>query len=770
MRDLVGTIVRGYELQERIGAGSFGVVYRAHQASMGRDVAVKVILPDLASEPEFIHRFEMEASLVARLEHPNITPLHDYWRDPGGAYLIMRLLRGGNLHTAIQNRPYNLESAALLLDQITAALHVAHRNHVIHRDLKPENILLDEDGNAYLADFGIAKHISGPDGNDDQPDPTTESPDYLAPEQVRGDAVSPMTDIYALGIVLYEALVGQPPFQDVSRVERLYKQLDAPLPPITHFAPEVTPSLNEVLQKATAKNPAHRYPDGLAFAAAFRQAVGLNRPRAGNNIVETLTLREQAVLQQIIQGKSNREIAQELYVTVSTVKWYIKQVYGKLGVRSRVQAIIRARELDLIASGQIEPGGQAVAGTIPLPTEPENPYKGLRSFQTADCRDFFGRDQMVQKLIERMGEVQPNGSGAKLVPGEADFARFLAIVGPSGSGKSSLVKAGLIPALWRGLLPGSERWFVAEMVPGSRPVDELEIALTHVAANYSTSLREHLQRDEYGLLRAAQLILPNDGSELVLLIDQFEELFTLVEDEAARVHILDNLIAAITDPRSRVRVVITLRADFYDRPLHYAQFGEMMRSRMITLLPLTADGLEYAIARPAEQVGVTFEPGLVASIVAEVNYQPGALPLLQYALTELFRRRVGRVLTCEAYQAMGGTVGALTRRADEIYESQDEAGREAVRQLFLRLVTLGEGTEDTRRRVPRSELMAISADEDLMDDLLDTYASFRLLSFDHNPTNRAPTVEIAHEALIRAWGYLSNWLAENREDLRVQRR
>src|SRR5262249_16347555 len=143
-------------------------------------------------------------------------------------------------------------------------------------------------------------------------------------------------------------------------------------------------------------------------------------------------------------------------------------------------------------------------------------------------------------------------------------------------------------------------------------------------------------------------------------------------------------------------------------PLQYPEFGELVRSRMETVLPLSAKGLERAIVGPAERVGVTFEEGLVASIVSEMNYQTGALPLLQYALTELFERRSGRVLTQAAYQEIGGAVGALARRAEEVYNELNPAGQEAAQQMFLRLVTLGEGVEDPRRRVARSELLAIA--------------------------------------------------------------
>jgi serine/threonine-protein kinase len=156
MAELSGSVIKGYELSEHIGTGGFGAVYRAYQSTVGREVAIKVILPDFANQPEFVRRFETEAQLIARLEPMNITPLYDYWRDPKGAYLVMRYLRGGNLNDALKQGAYDLEAAALLIDQVASALAVAHRNQVIHRDIKPANILLDEDGNAYISDFGLA--------------------------------------------------------------------------------------------------------------------------------------------------------------------------------------------------------------------------------------------------------------------------------------------------------------------------------------------------------------------------------------------------------------------------------------------------------------------------------------------------------------------------------------------------------------------------------------------------------------------------------------
>ncbi len=163
MDDLKDRIIRGYELREKIGAGGFGAVYRAFQEVVGREVAIKIILPQYANHPDFIRRFEAEAQLVARLEHIHIVPLYDYWREPGGAYLIMRWLHGGSLRSVLQRGPLTPEHTSHLLDQIASALAAAHRRGVVHRDLKPDNVLLDEDGNAYLADFGIAKNLGGED-------------------------------------------------------------------------------------------------------------------------------------------------------------------------------------------------------------------------------------------------------------------------------------------------------------------------------------------------------------------------------------------------------------------------------------------------------------------------------------------------------------------------------------------------------------------------------------------------------------------------------
>jgi serine/threonine protein kinase len=209
LADLGGRAVKGFELAEKIGSGGFGVVYRAVQTSIERDVAVKIILPRYANHPNFIRRFEAEARLIACLEHPHIVPLYDYWREPDAAYLIMRLLRGGSLADKLREGPIPLAMVHKYSQQIGGALDVAHRKGVIHRDIKPANVLLDEEVNAYLADFGIAKSL-GVVAGQNLADSWTMigSPAYISPEQILAEPVKPQSDIYLLGLLLFEMLTG----------------------------------------------------------------------------------------------------------------------------------------------------------------------------------------------------------------------------------------------------------------------------------------------------------------------------------------------------------------------------------------------------------------------------------------------------------------------------------------------------------------------------------------------------------------------------------
>jgi WD40 repeat protein/DNA-binding SARP family transcriptional activator len=381
-------------------------------------------------------------------------------------------------------------------------------------------------------------------------------------------------------------------------------------------------------------------------------------------------------------------------------------------------------------------------GTATPAVDLRNPYKGLRPFLEADADDFFGRESLTTRLVER-----------------AATDRFVAVIGPSGSGKSSVVRAGVVPVL------RADSLRVVEITPGAYPLEELEAALLRIAENPPASLLEQLGHDERGLLRAVKRVLPGDASELLLVLDQLEELFTLVGDERVREHFLASIECAVRDPHSRMRVVATLRADFYDRPLQYRGFAELVRDGAEVVLPLSPDELERAIAAPARQVGLHLEEGLLAEIVADVVDEPSALPLLQYALTELVEQRDGDLLTRAAYGAIGGISGALAGSAESVYGRLDDSGREAARQLFLRLVAVGSGAI-TRRRVEQRELDSL----DGVSAVIDQFGGARLLSFDRDPRTGEATVELAHEALLGAWERLRSWADGARDDVRLHRR
>ncbi|CAN5753422.1 hypothetical protein BH23ACT10_BH23ACT10_13490 [soil metagenome] len=322
-----------------------------------------------------------------------------------------------------------------------------------------------------------------------------------------------------------------------------------------------------------------------------------------------------------------------------------REVGEELGIDP--SPVVRKLEEQILLHDERLQRRPAVGESTGADPERVNPFKGLRPFSEGDAEDFFGRDALVAEMLRRLS------SGQKLV----------AVVGASGSGKSSAVRAGLIPAVRKGGVAGSEDWLTARMVPGSHPFAELEAALLRATLDAPSSLADQLRDDDAGMLRAVLRVLPDDASRLLLVIDQFEELFTLVNDEAVRRRFLSNLVVASDDPHSRLAVTLTLRADFYGDTLEHPALGARLGAGVINVTPLTAEELEAAAVEPARRAGMSFEPALLGQLLSDVGTQPGALPLFQYTLTELFDRRAGDMLLMSTYRAMGGVQGALNRRA-----------------------------------------------------------------------------------------------------------
>jgi WD40 repeat protein/serine/threonine protein kinase/energy-coupling factor transporter ATP-binding protein EcfA2 len=702
---LIGQTIKGYRIIKMIGEGGFGAVYQAYQTVINRPVAIKVIWPVLANDIEFIRQFESEARIIASLEHSGIVPLYDYWRDPSGAYMVMRLFKGGSLRSHI-NHPWSAEQIVQNFIPILNAVAFAHRYGVIHRDIKPENILLDEDLNAYLGDFGIA--IS-PENNLLQ-NPMFQNMgtvEYAAPEQLTTAVFSSKTDQYSLGVVLFELLTKKGPIPDINKLEydEIVKcKVTNKVLSLQNLRPDLPSAFCLAVMRAISPHSTDRYPDVAAFSTALQNTLEFRlRQRSENDFF-----------------------------------------LGELAAKS---------------TGKPASANQESTNTKVLPTfyskEP-NPYRGLRSFDEGDAVTFFGREGLIEHLLNRLNEI-----GMPSV-------RFLAVVGPSGSGKSSLVKAGLIPALRRGGVAGSRHWWIVDMKPGVDPFEELTHALSRIMVTSDGDLLKSLRGHKEGLLETVHKLLPQPEAELLLVIDQFEELFNNSVDQSLIEGFLNSLYTALMFPNSQLRVIVTLRADFYDRPLLYENFSQLMRQRTEVVTPMTLQELELAVVGPASLHQVYYEKSVVEAILHEMQGQLGALPLLQYGLTELYEHRQETLINEEAYRAAGGILGTVAKRCEELYLNLDLQNQLLTQQIFLRLIQLGEGAEDTRRRAALAELHSISQ-ADSVDNIIDVYTKSRLLTLDRDPISRHPMIEIAHEALLREWERLRQWLKLARGDIRMQR-
>lgn len=400
--------------------------------------------------------------------------------------------------------------------------------------------------------------------------------------------------------------------------------------------------------------------------------------------------------------------------------------------------------------------------------EPRNPYKGLRAFTQDDAGDFFGRDTLVYELVETVREMLTTILTS--IPG----TRLLAVVGPSGSGKSSVVMAGLLPRLQKDALPDSSTWvYLKPVVPGSHPMEALALAFAlHMPQSSLKAIHEDLQGDSTrGLHLLAQHLVSKPDGKVVLLVDQFEEVFSHMVSEHERLQFIDLLVTAATEPSGPVIVLLTLRADYADRPMLYPALSRLIEAHRVPVLPMDLQGLRAMIEKPAAlpAVQLTFEGNLVGDLLFETQKQAGALPLLSFTLELLFQMRDGHVLTMQAYKRIGGVKGALTKWAEQTYTNlPGDDYRTRARSLFLRLIDPGTSEQDTtRRRAQLSEFVLSDPHETrLLGATIDAFITARLLTA--SEVAGVTTIEVSHEALIREWARLITWLREARDDIHLQ--
>ncbi|CAN5653080.1 serine/threonine-protein kinase [soil metagenome] len=684
-----GTRIHQYELSRELGRGGMGLVFAARDTKLGRRVAIKFLLNASRGVAE---RFLVEARATARCDHENIVIIHEVDELHEMPYMVLEFLEGqtlrdvmGTFNSGQMMAPSRVVDLVL---PIARALARAHGEGIVHRDLKPENVFVTTAGQVKVLDFGIAKAL-GPGenqpaapkggvhrtlfGGDQVPVNLTREGamvgtlPYMSPEQMGIGEVDARSDIWAVGIMMWEMLLGTHPIDPLTADGLITNAIsDDPMPSLREVAPHLPEALIALVTGSLRKRQAERIPS-----------------------------------------------AQEL-------------------VR-RLEEMLPGRQGRALGHG-------------------ESPYPGLTAFQENDANRFFGRGRDITRMVQRIRELP-----------------VTAIVGPSGVGKSSFIRAGVGPAL-----KGSgEHWEVVTLRPGRQPLASLASVVQRLTTRTGTDAQrqmvEHAQtiyrlRTEPGYVGT---LLRNrarsTNTQLLLFVDQFEELYTLVPDLEERRAFTAALAGVADDTAAPLRVVVSMRSDFLDRVGEDQRFLEELSRGLVFLQPPDPTGLREALTAPLEMVGYRFEhPAMVDDMLNALAGMPGALPLLQFAASKLWeaRDRTNRLLTVASYQAIGGIQGALATHADDVVAQMTQAQQQLTQRIFRRLVT----PERTRAIVELADLYQLTPDRAEIVRIIDLLVAARLLVVQTRGDAGGGSAEIVHESLIDRWPTMRRWLDEDQED------
>jgi class 3 adenylate cyclase/WD40 repeat protein/tRNA A-37 threonylcarbamoyl transferase component Bud32 len=759
-----------YEVLATVGSGGEAQIVKALDRQHARFVALKIRpVRDEAAREDLLGEARV---LLALPPHPALPLVREDFFDRDDYVVAMDWVEGTDLATLLaeNGRPGLAPSSVLAyLAQAAEALTHLHSQSppVIHGDVKPGNLILTKGGRIKLVDFGLS---SAPN----VPRVRAGTPGYRAPELAAGGVPSRASDVYALAATAFALLTGSPPAGvlpmwdgfDPAQAEQLEAAIRLGMATDPSRRPKTPGELVERLRAGWSE----ALPTGVV-TFCFSDIEGStalwdSRPEAmaealvrhDELIADAVAARGGSLIKSMGEGDSTVSVFDSAPAAVEAAlaanraltteewppgigiaaRWGIHtgeaerrdaDYYGpSINLAARVRSAADGGEIllstvtsELVAAhlpescSLVDLGSHRLKGVAtperihalagpgirtPLSTA-ECPYRGLLAFEPDDRAFFFGREEVTAKIIGR------------LAPG-----RLLAVVGASGSGKSSVLRAGVVAAVRAGEVDGLRHaWLVT---PGAAPALDAE-----------------------------------DEPDRLVVVDQFEELFTLCDDADRRRAFIDALL------RMRCAVAIGVRADIYGRLSGHSELALAVADNQVLLGPMGAGELERAISEPARLAGLKLEPGLVELILRDVAAEPGALPLLSHALRATWERRDGRTLTVEGYRETGGVASAIGRTADGLVDALPQDQRRLVRSVLVRMTELGEGSEDSRRRVAVGELVPEGAAAGSVEALLRRLAEERLVTLDDG------SAEVAHEALIREWPQLRRWLDEDRAGIRA---
>ncbi|MFH0902820.1 MAG: serine/threonine-protein kinase, partial [Pseudomonadota bacterium] len=745
------TLVDHFKVVRPLGRGGMGEVYLARDTVLGRRVALKLIQPGELDSDEARSRFLREARITASFNHPHIVTVYAVGEYEGRPYLALEYVEGETLRARMQQQRLAEREAARIGLAIAKALAEAHRRQILHRDLKPENVVLAKDGCIRVLDFGIARAMRDAakamgasaefsaidceeraDGEATEPRFVCGTPAYLAPECWLGKPDSEATDIWSLGVVLYEMLGCRRPYADFAPdALRVVVASSDPTPSLRSVARQIPAELSDLVDRCLEKDPSQR-PVAAAIAESLENMLLAGRRQLG---AEECPFRGLLSFQErhsdLFFGRES-EVAAFLEAVREQA---VLPVVGPSGAgkSSFVQAgvVPRLREQGSWTVLSIRPGGDPFAALAARLRQGDVTSGTWTSIQRTEHTALT-----AASVLARMDR------SAVFTPTRGD--RTLNAP-PAGTGLGPI---GLGPELGSGSTPAGE--------DGGTP------AIAACAKPLAEQIRESPRL--LGILLHQEAA--DSGSKILLFVDQMEEVYTLVDDADTRRRFMEAVCSAAEDPSDPVRVVLTIRDDFLIRVAEGTEAINAL-SRMIVMRRPGLEMLRNVLLRPVEAAGYRYEdPALIEEMIAAVRDEQACLPLLQFAGTMLWERRdrERRLLTRSAHQAMGGVTGALVEYADGVLAGLSPDQVAQARELLLRLVT----PEGTRKVLPLQA--AVDGLGSAVEEVLSRLVQARLLVMRRgrgDGPREAAVIELVHESLITKWDRLAQWLEESKEELQA---